>query len=165
MSWFFDYSTNQILLQFLPRNWDLIQDPHQGTSEIWPGEDSEIPSPPSYFQLPNCPLRSPNRPHICRRLTIIGLQVKSLHSICQHMAPTPSSESSSMASLGFNQSFVGTNSGPSQLTAEMDDDHQSLGNDSDDSALPEKTNCSSVYNYFKVTFNIIFFVLAHDYTN
>ncbi|MBW0467031.1 hypothetical protein O181_006746 [Austropuccinia psidii MF-1] len=75
MSWFSDYSTCQMLLQFLPCNWDLVQDPHQGTSAIGPGEDSKIPSPPSYCLLPNHPLRSPNRPHIRHHLTIIGPQV------------------------------------------------------------------------------------------
>ncbi|MBW0591694.1 hypothetical protein O181_131409 [Austropuccinia psidii MF-1] len=75
MSWFSHYSTDQILSQFLPCNQDLVQAPSQGTSAIGTGEESQIPPLTPYNPLPNCPLKSPNRPYLSFCITIIGLQV------------------------------------------------------------------------------------------
>ncbi|MBW0471676.1 hypothetical protein O181_011391 [Austropuccinia psidii MF-1] len=94
MSCFSHYSTNQIVLQFSSRNQDLVQAPHQGTSEIGTGEESEIPPPPSYHQLPNHPMRSPNRPHISCHLTIIGSQVPTnMKTGSQHLPQVTSGHS------------------------------------------------------------------------
>ncbi|MBW0508655.1 hypothetical protein O181_048370 [Austropuccinia psidii MF-1] len=180
MSLFSQYSTYQILLRLLPHNWDLVQAPSQGTSAIGTGEESKNPPLPPYnplrsqnrphlsccltiigLQVPtNTKPGSKHRPqdtsgHPKGQKTFFSgdwiRQVKSLHSICHNMAPTPISASSSMPSLGLNQSFVGTFSGLSQLTAKMDKDLQPSGHDSVDSskgvydsALPDKTNFSSV---------------------
>ncbi|MBW0464140.1 hypothetical protein O181_003855 [Austropuccinia psidii MF-1] len=70
MSWFSHYSTDQALFQFLPCNKNLIQALSQGTLATGTGEESQIPPLPPYS-----PLRSPNRPHLSRHITIIGPQV------------------------------------------------------------------------------------------
>ncbi|MBW0473450.1 hypothetical protein O181_013165 [Austropuccinia psidii MF-1] len=159
MSWFSHYINDQIHSQFLPFNQNLVQAPSQGTSAIGTGEESQIPPLPSYNPLPNCPLKYPNRPYLSFCLTIIGPHVptnmtpgsqRRPQDTSGHPKGQQTSASSSMPSLGLNQSFVGTNSGPSQLTTKIDKDLQSSGNDSDDSpkgahdnVFPEKTNCSS----------------------